>query len=98
MGKQELIMQGKLAVIESACGLCALEEEQFLNRLEELYYKGFEAGTTEMKAILQSVSNELSKIVLAHLKGDQDALKAALEDLCKRHVRFVPANDPAQKH
>lgn len=98
MNKQNPVMQGKMAVIEAACGICSLPEDQLLARLEGLYVKGFESGAKETKQILESVSNELSKIVLAHLKRDPAALHSALEDLCKRHVRFVPANDPAKKH
>ena len=91
MDKGDLIMQAKGAVIEAACGICSLPEEQLLHRMEELYWKGFTAGKETVDAILKDVSGELSQIVVAHLSGDQERLQAVLQDFVKRHVKVVVA-------
>lgn len=98
MDKQEIVMKGKLAVIESACGICALPEDQLLIRLENLYFEGFKAGGEATKEILQSVTGELSKIVVAHIKRDPKALQDVLEDFCKRHVQIVEASSQQKVH
>lgn len=98
MDKDNLIMQAKGAVIEAACGICALPEEQLLHRMEELYWKGFTAGKETVEAILKDVSGELSQIVLVHMSGDQERLKTVLDDFMRRRVKVVVAPGPAQTH
>jgi hypothetical protein len=38
------IQKAKIAVLEIALGICALEESELYERLEKLYWMGFKAG------------------------------------------------------
>lgn len=38
------LMEVKLAVAEAACGINSLSEHELLERLEDLFWKGFKAG------------------------------------------------------
>ena len=96
--QESIVMAAKMAVIESACGICSLPEEQLLKRLEELYLTGFTSGGKALQAILKDVTCELSKIVLAHLKGNPELLKESLDDFCQRHVEFVPVKNSHVTH
>jgi len=94
---EALIMDAKAAVISAACGLCAESEEMLLQRLEGLYWAGFKAGSDTMKSVLKDVSGELSQIVVAHIQGDADQLKATLDDFARRHV-LVTGHDAERSH
>lgn len=96
--QEDIVMAAKMAVIGAACGICSLPEDQLLKRLEDLYFTGFTAGGKASSVILYSVSEELSKIILAHLKGNPELLKESLDDFCKRHVAFVPAQSSQVTH
>ncbi|WP_234086782.1 hypothetical protein [Azonexus sp. R2A61] len=98
MDQNSIVMKAKLAVIESACGICTLPELELLKRLEELWLQGFSAGKEALEPILKDVSGELSKIALAHMTGDQERLKAVLDDFMQRHVKVVVATDKAKAH
>jgi|GEM_PF-6971725 len=98
MDSSATVMKAKMAVIESACGICALSEGELLKRLEELWFKGFTAGKEAFEPILKEISSELSHIVLAHMTGDYERLKAVLDDFMQRHVHVVVATDPAKTH
>ena len=98
MDTSGIVMKAKMAVIESACGICALPEGELLKRLEELWFQGFNAGKEAIEPILKDVSGELSQIVLAHMTGDQERLKAVLDDFMQRHVKVVVATDKAKAH
>ena len=89
MDTSGIVMKAKLAVIEAACGICALPESELLKRLEGLWFQGFTEGKEAIEPILKDVSGELSQIVLAHMSGDQERLKAVLDDFMKRRVKVV---------
>lgn len=91
MTKDDLIKKGKLAVIESACGICSLSEEQLLKRLEELYFKGVTAGGELTSGVFADVVAELSTIALAHLNNPQ-SVPGLLDDFCRRHVKVTQSN------
>lgn len=88
MDKEEFRMNGKLAVIEAACGICSLPEEQLLERLEGLYYQGAEAGSQVLKPMVEDLAKELSRIIVARVT-DPESVPSVIDDFCKRHVKFV---------
>ncbi len=90
-----MIMKGKMAAIEAACGICALPEGELLKRLEGLWFQGFSKCNEAIEPILKDVAGELSQIVMAYMTGDQESLKAVLDDFMQRHVKVVVATDPA---
>ena len=48
-----------------------------------------------LQRVLTEMTAEVSKIVIAHVKGDRDAVSRALSTFCEKHV--VVKDDPAQK-
>lgn len=50
-----------------------------------------------LKKLLESMSREVSVIVVAHMKGDRDALSRAVADFCERRV-VVKNGDNRQVH
>ncbi|GEM_PF-5397954 len=40
--------------------------------------------------LLQAMASDLSDLVVAYLKKDNDAVSAKLADFCRAHVRVVP--------
>lgn len=94
---EEQFMAAKAAVIRTACGICAETEERLLQRLEALYWEGFEAGKGSMESVLKAVSNQLAEIAVAHVQGNAEHLRTVLDDFVSRHVR-VAGESPAQPH
>jgi hypothetical protein len=95
---EEVVMAAKLEVLGAALGIKSLPEEQLYRRLEALYTKGFEAGGETSARIMKSMAEDMTKLVVAHLSGDADALKAAMDEFVRTHVKFVnaPATAAAQ--
>ncbi|MEY2632349.1 MAG: hypothetical protein RIR00_1003 [Pseudomonadota bacterium] len=89
MDPKEIEMKAKVAVIDSALGICALPEYELLKRLEALWVNGFSAAKETYEPILKDLSNEMTKVVMAHMSGDQERLKAVLDSFMQRHVKVV---------
>lgn len=79
----------KLAVLDSALGISALAEPALFERLEALYYTGFGHGVSNLKSLVEDVTRDLSKIVLAHMAKDAEQVKRLLDDMVRDHVKVV---------
>lgn len=88
-GKIARIAAAKGAVLEAACGICSLDEPALFDRLEALYYTGFNHGVDNLKSLIEDVTRDLSKIVLAHIARDADQVNRLLDDMVRDHVKVV---------
>ena len=56
--------------------------------------RGFLSGVTRGmgpagSCVTQDISERLSRMVLGHMAGDQDAVKRELDDIVAKHVKVV---------
>jgi hypothetical protein len=76
-------------VAEVVANVHQLSTVELFDKLGELWIKGYGAGRNDMETIVKQIGNELSKIVAAHVTGDQTRLKQALDELVAKHVIVV---------
>lgn len=88
-GKSARVVAAKTAVLESALGICSLDEPALFDRLEALYYTGFGHGVDNLKALVETITRDMSKIVLAHMARDADQVNRLLDDMVRDHVKIV---------
>ena len=86
---QEMTVYSRLTVLAASCGIRSHDEPALFKRLDELYRQGFIDGVDNLKALVDDVTNKLSKIVLAHIAGDVDQVNRLLDDMVRDHVKIV---------
>ncbi|HDR9026886.1 TPA: hypothetical protein QDB14_001055 [Burkholderia vietnamiensis] len=73
--------------------------EELRTTVDVMNRAGIQISTqlTTLEGVLKSMTAEVSKIVVAHVKGDRDAASRAIADFCERHV-VVKDGDKSKVH
>ncbi len=73
--------------------------EELRTAVDVMNRAGIQISTqlTTLEGVLKSMTAEVSTIVVAHVKGDRDALSRAVASFCERHV-VVKDGDKSKVH
>ena len=73
-----------------------VRDEAVKDVLIDLYVAGINDGRDQLNGLLEQITKDMSKIVVAHMAADALGVKAALDEFMQRRVVVMHGGQPAQ--